>query len=104
VEIGNFAADNALVMLELWGAVANDLAGSSEIAVATLTAPLRRIFDRVGLPFVSLAAARPERIGEGAALWGSYYQQDPQVCAGPIADGQAAIAQWRARRPARAAA
>ena len=30
-------------MIELWGAVANDLGGSSEVAVATLTAPLRRM-------------------------------------------------------------
>lgn len=104
VEIGNFAADNALVMLELWGAVANDLAGSSEIAVATLTAPLRRIFERVGLPFVSLAPASAERLGEAAAEWGSYYRQDPQVCAGLITEGQAAIARWHSRRPVRAAA
>jgi hypothetical protein len=104
VEIGNFAADNAFVMLELWGAAANDLAGSSEIAVATLTAPLRRIFNRIGLPFVSVRPARPERLGQGAREWGSYYQQDPQVCAGVIADGQAAIARWHGRRAPRAAA
>lgn len=104
VEIGNFAADNALVMLELWGAVANDLAADSEIAVATLTEPLRRIFGRVGVPFVPLCSARPERLGGCAAEWGSYYRQDPRVCAGIVSDGQAAIAQWRARRIARAAA
>lgn len=104
VEIGNFAADNALIMLELWGAVANDLAGTSEIAVATLTAPLRRVFARVGIPFVEIAPARPERLGARASEWGSYYRQDPEVCAGEIAKGQAAIAAWRARRPSRAAA
>lgn len=104
VEIGNFAADNAFVMLELWGAAANDLAGSSEIAVATLTAPLRRIFNRIGLPFVSLCPARAERLGPGGSEWGRYYQQDPQVCAGVIADGQAAIARWHIRRALRAAA
>jgi hypothetical protein len=104
VEIGNFAADNAFVMLELWGAAANDLAGSSEIAVATLTAPLRRIFCRVGVPFVSLCKALPERLGEAAGDWGSYYQQDPEVCAGLIAEGQAAISRWQGRRASRAAA
>jgi hypothetical protein len=104
VEIGNFAADNAFVMLELWGAAANDLAGSSEIAVATLTAPLRRIFRRIGLPFISLCRALPERLAQRAGEWGSYYEQDPQVCAGVIADGQAAIARWHARRAPRAAA
>jgi len=104
VEIGNFAADNALVMLELWGTVANDLAASSEVAVATLTAPLRRIFERVGVPFVPLGPARAERLGAAAGDWGSYYRQDPQICAGMIVEGQAAIARWRARRPVRGAA
>jgi len=103
VEIGNFAADNAFVMLDLWGAAANDLAGSSEIAVATLTAPLRRMFQRIGLPFISICRALPERL-DGAGEWGSYFHQDPQVCAGPIASGQAAIARWHGRRASRAAA
>jgi hypothetical protein len=104
VEIGNFAADNAFVMLELWGAAANDLAGRSEIAVATLTAPLRQIFKRIGLPFRSIGPAHAERAGPGAGDWGTYYLQDPQVCAGVIADGQAAIARWHGRRAPRAAA
>jgi hypothetical protein len=104
VEIGNFAADNAFVMLDLWGAAANDLAGSSEIAVATLTAPLRRIFSRIGVPLLSICPARPERLRAAAPEWGSYYRQDPQVCAGIIARGQAAIARWHGRRGPRAAA
>jgi hypothetical protein len=104
VELGNFAADNAFVMLDLWGTAANDLAGSSEIAVATLTAPLRRIFSRIGVPLVSIGRADPDRLRGAAADWGSYYRQDPHVCAGKIADGQAAIAGWHARRVPRAAA
>ena len=104
VEIGNFAADNALVMLELWGTVANDLAGHSEIAVATLTAPLRRIFAHIGVPFVSIADATPERLGEHASEWGRYFIQDPQVCAGEIIAGQRAIAAWRRQPLSRAAA
>lgn len=98
VEIGNFAADNALAMVELWGNAANDLGGSSEIAVATLTAPLRRMFARIGLPVVELAPARPERLGSAAHAWGSYYAQDPVICMGVIADGQAAMAAFLARR------
>ena len=104
VEIGNFAAENAFVMLELWGEAANDLADGSEIAVATLTAPLRRIFSRIGLPFRSICVARAEGLGSAAGEWGSYYQQDPQVCAGVIADGQAAISRWHDRRASRAVA
>lgn len=50
VELGNFASDNALAMIELWGSAANDLAAASGGAVATLTAPLRRMLARIGVP------------------------------------------------------
>lgn len=104
IEIGNFASDNAMAMVALWGSAANDLAGSGEVAVATLTLPLRRMFARIGVPIVELAPARPERLGEGAADWGSYYETDPRVCAGLIAEGQDAIAAFLARRQNRKAA
>lgn len=104
VEIGNFASDNALAMIELWGAAANDLGCDSEVAVATLTAPLRKMFGRIGLPVTVLAPARPDRLGKAAIEWGSYYELDPQVCAGVIAEGQSAIAAFLQRRRGRAAA
>lgn len=104
VEIGNFAADNAMAMVELWGDAANDLGGSGEVAVATLTAPLRRMFARIGVPIVELAPARCDRLGEKGGEWGSYYDQDPRVCAGIIADGQHAIAAFMDRRQRRQAA
>ena len=104
VEIGNFASDNALAMIELWGAAANDLGGSNEVAVATLTAPLRRIFTRIGIPIAVLAPALPGRLGEASAEWGRYYETDPRVCAGIIADGQEAIAAFLGRRARRRAA
>ncbi|MDD3797591.1 MAG: thermostable hemolysin [Novosphingobium sp.] len=104
VEIGNFAADNAMAMVELWGAVANDLGAAGEVAVATLTAPLRRMFARIGVPITILGAARPERLGPDGGEWGRYYEFDPQVCAGIIADGQRAIAAFMERRQRREAA
>jgi len=104
VEIGNFAAVDAMAMVALWGAAANDLGERSEVAVATLTAPLRGMFARIGVPLHPLAAARPERMGSGAQDWGRYYELDPQVCAGVIAEGQAAITVFLARRAARKAA
>jgi hypothetical protein len=104
VEIGNFAADNALHMIELWGAAANDLGSDSEIAVATLTAPLRKMFARIGLPVRVLAPARLEALAGDGRDWGSYYDSDPQVCMGVIAHGQQAIAQFLARRSRAAAA
>lgn len=98
VEIGNLAADNAWSMIALWGDAANDLGGASEVVVATLTAPLRRMFARIGVPLQALMRAEPERLGNDAAEWGSYYALDPVVCAGSIAEGQRAIGTFQARR------
>ncbi|MCB2047002.1 MAG: thermostable hemolysin [Novosphingobium sp.] len=104
IEIGNLAADSAPGMVELWGQAANDLGGNGEVAVATLTAKVRRMFARIGLPVTVLAPARPERLGTGAAQWGSYYESDPMVCMGVIAEGQAALSAFLARRSRKAAA
>ncbi|KHK93517.1 thermostable hemolysin [Novosphingobium malaysiense] len=97
IEIGNLAADDAFAMIELWGSVSNDLGEDCEIAVATLTAPLRAMFGRIGVPLYVLAPATADRADE-PGRWGRYYASDPQVCAGVIADGQKAIAAFLARR------
>lgn len=98
VEIGNFAADNRLAMVNLWAATAQELAGTSAIVVATLTSSLRSMFGRIGLPVTDIAPARPDRLGDDADRWGSYYAQDPRICAGLIADGQHALGQFLNRR------
>ncbi|MGZ3266593.1 MAG: thermostable hemolysin [Croceibacterium sp.] len=98
IEIGNLAASNAWSMIALWGEAANDLGDTNDIVVATLTAPLRRMFGRIGVPIHELVRADPAKLGPAAADWGSYYAQDPWVCAGRIAEGQRAIAQFLARR------
>ncbi|MCJ2178292.1 thermostable hemolysin [Novosphingobium album (ex Hu et al. 2023)] len=97
IEIGNLAADDAFAMVELWGSAANDLGTDCEVAVATLTAPLRAMFARIGVPLVVLAPAAAERADEPEA-WGRYYASDPQVCAGIISQGQQAIGAFLARR------
>ena len=104
IEIGNLASSNALAMIELWGAVANDLAGDGEIAVATLTAPLRAMFARIGVPIHVLARAHSQAPGIDPDAWGRYYEADPMVCFGRIAEGQHAIARLLSRRSGRAAA
>jgi hypothetical protein len=98
VEIGNFAADNALAMIALWGSVSNDLAADSEVAVATLTLPLRRMFRRIGIPFHVVADAHAGRAPIGASDWGDYYNLEPQVCIGEIALAQQAIEDFMAPR------
>ena len=98
VEIGNFAADNALAMIALWGSVSNDLAETSDVAVATLTRPLRTMFERIGIPFHVVADARPDRLPLTVSDWGHYYDRHPQVCLGEIALAQQAIAAFTAPR------
>ena len=98
VELGNLVACNPWAMVELWGSAANDLGGTSEIAVATLTARLRRMFERVGIRLVELAPARSEALGHESAAWGRYYDDDPRVCAGMIKQGQDAIARFLSSR------
>ncbi|WP_374414420.1 thermostable hemolysin [Novosphingobium colocasiae] len=97
IEIGSLAADDAFAMVSLWATAANDLGAQCEIAVATLTAPLRRMFTRMGVPLHVLAPATAARVSDPAA-WGRYYDADPMVCAGLIAEGQRAIADHLAAR------
>jgi len=98
VEIGNLASDNAWSMIALWGAAANDLGWASEVAVATLTRPLRQMFRRMGVPVKEVAAARPERLNPAADNWGSYFRTDPWICAGWIEDGQRAMSAFLSKR------
>lgn len=97
IEIGSLAADDAFAMVDLWATAANDLGGACEVAVATLTAPLRRMFTRMGVSLHALAPASRERSGD-AQTWGRYYESDPLVCAGIIAQGQHAITTYFASR------
>lgn len=97
IEIGNLAADDAFALIALWGSAANDLGAQCEIAVATLTASLRAMFRRIGVPLVVLAPAGIE-LADEPARWGRYYEGEPMVCAGVIADGQRAIGRFLARR------
>jgi hypothetical protein len=102
VELGNLAADDATALVELWARAANDLGSDCEIAVATLTAPLRAMFTRLGLRLIELAPADMARI-EQPEIWGRYYTSDPRVCAGFIAEGQQALARFFSRRRSQAA-
>jgi hypothetical protein len=101
VEIGNLASDTAPAMVQLWAQTANDLAGQADIAVAVLTADLRRMFRRLGLTIYEIASASGARLGADVAQWGAYYHRQPVVCAGFIADGQAHLSKLTDRRAQR---
>lgn len=104
VEIGHFVSRTPIAMIDLWGDVARALAPAAEIAMATLTKPLREAMVRVGVPFTVLAPATADRAGDTGQDWGRYYDFDPMVCMGSIAEGLAAITRLQGRRPARRAA
>ncbi len=92
VEIGCLAATPTSAMLRLWSEAAIRLSDGHEIAVATLTRPLRTMFTRVGLPFIELAEANPKHLHhEIRDRWGRYYETQPVVCAGDILGGKAAL-------------
>ncbi len=54
--------------------------------IFTATAKLRRLLDRTGVPYARLAPADPARIAN-PERWGSYYAQNPWVCACSDSDG-----------------
>lgn len=92
VEIGCLAATPTSAMLRLWSQAAISLSDGHEVAVATLTLPLRKMFARVGLPFIELALADPQHLHpEAREGWGRYYEAHPVVCAGDIAAGRSAL-------------
>ncbi|CAN5421531.1 hypothetical protein BH09PSE4_BH09PSE4_11430 [soil metagenome] len=97
VEIGAHASSRPRATITLWAQAAATLDGQSDVAVAVLTAPLRAMFARVGLPIVEIAPARPDRLGEQSAEWGRYYEADPVVCAGWIAAAQAPLTRLQDR-------
>lgn len=97
IEIGNLASCNATAMIALWARTANDLGHEAEIAVAVLTAPLRRMFARLGVRLIELAKADPARVPDDGSDWGRYYELEPMVCAGLIAEGQHQLNRFAAR-------
>ena len=99
-EIGNLASQSPGASLFLFLALANHLyhQGCTH-AAATATRRLRRGFARVGFATRRLASADASRIANGGADWGTYYQNDPEVLAGPIAPALPALAHMLLTEP-----
>ncbi|GAA0318157.1 thermostable hemolysin [Sphingomonas oligophenolica] len=96
VEIGCLAAISPLALVRLWAETAVEFADRYDVAVATLSASLRRLITRAGVPIVELAPADPTRIAE-PERWGSYYDDAPMVCAGWTHSGAAGLGRFRTR-------
>lgn len=97
VEIGCLASESPAALLTLWQTTAHALAERPCVAVATLTATVRRLLGRIGVTVTELAIAKPHLVAS-PAMWGRYYDDDPRVCAGIVSDGADQIARYVALR------
>jgi hypothetical protein len=55
------------------------------------------MFGRLGVNLIELAKADPARVADDGSDWGQYYELEPMVCAGLIADGQRQLSRFAAR-------
>lgn len=98
VEIGSLAANSPQELIKLWCSAACELIEDSDVGVAVLTRRLRMMLRRIGITLHELAPALPDRLGAAGAEWGSYYSNDPVVCAGELVDARRQLAKFMARR------
>jgi hypothetical protein len=89
VEIGNLAASATPTSRgaagTLFEAMALHLASQGMThAVATATAPLRRMFRRIGFLTNEIGIADKTKLGQASSDWGSYYDHDPRMMVGQI--------------------
>lgn len=97
VEIGAHASETSRATVALWARTAQHLDGKAEFAVAVMTAPLRAMFDRLGIAISELATADPARLPCGGRNWGHYYANSPMVCTGLIAPARQRLAAFADR-------
>lgn len=53
-------------------------------ATCTVTSPVRKCLNELGITSICLAVASPESVSQEDNAWGRYYKLDPVVLAGPI--------------------
>jgi len=98
VEIGGLAANSSAALVGLWNSAVCELGDDTDIAVAVLIRPLRAMFRRLGITVHELTPARVERLGPLGAQWGTYYENDPVVCAGSLIQARRQLSAFVARR------
>lgn len=93
VEIGNLATGAPGNGRLMFAAVCRQLyRQGQQWVVFTATQTLLNSFHRLHLSPITLAAADPARLGPDAAHWGRYYQHQPRVMAGELAEGHRILA------------
>ncbi|AEY00331.1 thermostable hemolysin [Oceanimonas sp. GK1] len=93
VEIGNLATSAPGNGRLMFAAVCRQLyRQGQQWVVFTATQTLLNSFHRLHLSPLELAPADPARVGEDAEHWGRYYQHQPRVMAGELAEGHRILA------------
>lgn len=92
IEIGNLAVTRpghgALLMVTL--ATALEQAGF-EWMVFTATKQMEKLMKRLGFVPHTMVPADPNRLGSNKANWGTYYENNPRVMVGSLAQAKAVI-------------
>lgn len=84
-EAGNLASTGKNGIIRLLYALACHLDQEGvEYIIFTGTSLLRRYLHGLGMYPLVLAEANPEKLGDNAACWGSYYDTRPKVMAGSV--------------------
>ncbi|WP_246166725.1 thermostable hemolysin [Marinobacter salinexigens] len=92
VEIAHLAGVEAGVSRYLFAGLAVWLHNAGcQWVVCTGTNQLRNSFRRVGIDTHVIASADPDRLSDGGAGWGSYYEHQPVVMAMNVAQSMAAL-------------
>jgi len=85
VEIGGFALSDSSHALSFMFQLAPAFANLGyNFAVCTLTDPVRKYLNKLGLDTIYLGDADPSKVDTSNEAWGSYYQLKPVVLAGDI--------------------
>lgn len=93
VEVGNLAAPRpgaARDVIVCMTRLLHELGRSWVVLTGTRT--LLNSFARLGIQTIELAPARPSRLADRGASWGSYYACDPRVIAADISLGYRQVA------------
>ncbi len=88
VEIGNLASAGQGASIFLFAALASYL-NNKKISYATITGTdfLHRYFEKTGLNPRKICDANIKSIDDNTQSWGSYYDTNPRVLVGSVADG-----------------
>jgi hypothetical protein len=88
VEVGNLASARCRTACHLMALLPGHLLEQGYVWIAfTATQVVRQMLTRFAAPVIDLGAARPEKVALLGDAWGTYYENEPRVMVGRLADG-----------------